>query len=112
MVADGYIESRLGTSAREVFREILSTANVGFDEETIKGLVEKRIHAEIELSGQVRLNEGAYDLLKALRGRVKLALATMNNKPVIDYLLEACGVSEFFDVVLSADEVINPKPDP
>ena len=111
-VADGFIESRLGTSAREIFREILGTAKVGFEEETIKELVEKRMQAEIEISGQVRLNEGAFDLLKALRGRVKLALATMNNKPVIDYLLEACGVSEFFDVVLSADEVIKPKPDP
>ena len=36
----------------------------------------------------------------------------MNNRPVVDYLLEACGVRGFFDVVLSADEVANPKPDP
>jgi HAD superfamily hydrolase (TIGR01509 family) len=111
-VADGFIESRLGTSAREIFGEILGTSKMSFDEEIIKDLVEKRMQAEMEMSGQVRLNAGALDLLRALRVRVKLALATMNNKPVIDYLLKACEVSLFFDVVLSADEVVKPKPDP
>jgi HAD superfamily hydrolase (TIGR01509 family) len=111
-VSEGFIESRTGTSAREIFSEVLRTSGVRFDEETVRNLVEKRIEAELEMRDQVRLNDGALDLLKSLNGNVKLALASMNNKPVISHVLTACGLGGFFDVVLSADEVFNPKPDP
>jgi beta-phosphoglucomutase len=36
----------------------------------------------------------------------------MNNQAVIDRMLKACVLSQFFDVVLSADAVLHPKPDP
>lgn len=111
-VSEGFIESRMGTSAREIFLEILRTSGMSFDEETLRNLVKKRVKTELEMSDQVTLNEGAFDLLASLKGKVKLALASMNNKPVIDRMLMACGLSEFFDVVLSADEVLNPKPNP
>jgi HAD superfamily hydrolase (TIGR01509 family) len=110
-VGEGFIESRTGTSAREIFLEILRTSQVKFDEETVRNLVEKRIEAELEMSDKARLKAGALELLESLKGKVKLALASMNNKPVIDRMLVACNVRDFFDVVLSADEVINPKPD-
>jgi HAD superfamily hydrolase (TIGR01509 family) len=111
-VAKGLIERRTGTSAREIFLEILRDSGVSFTEETVRRLVEKRIEAELEMSDQAKLKEGARDLLKSLKGKVKLALASMNNKPVIDRMLTACELRGFFDVVLSADEVREPKPNP
>lgn len=74
--------------------------------------VEKRVKAELELSSYVELSEGALDLLNSLKGKVRLALASMNNKEVIDIMSNVCGSTRFFDVVLSADEVSEPKPDP
>jgi beta-phosphoglucomutase len=111
-VAEGLIERRTGTSAKEIFLEILRDSGVNFTEKIVKSLVEKRIEAELEMSDQAKLKEGARDLLKSLKGKVKLALASMNNKPVIDRMLTACELRGFFDVVLSADEVRKPKPNP
>jgi HAD superfamily hydrolase (TIGR01509 family) len=111
-VSAGFIESRTGTSAREIFLEILQASGVRFDEDTLTNLVEKRAEAELEMSDQARLNAGVFSLLCSLKGKVKLALASMNNKLVIDRMLTACGLRGFFDVVLSADDVLNPKPDP
>ena len=111
-VSEGLIEKRTGTSAKEIFLEILQTSGVRFDEETVRNLVEKRIEAELEMSDQARLKEGARDLLRSLKGKVKLALASMNNKAVIDRLLAVCELKGFFDVVLSADDVLKPKPNP
>lgn len=111
-VGEGFIESRTGTSAKEIFLEILRTSHVKFDEETVRNLVNKRIESELKMSYQARLKAGAFDLLESLKGKVKLALASMNNKPVIDRMLKACKLRYFFDVTLSADEVLNPKPDP
>ena len=111
-ISEGLIEKRTGTSAKEIFLEILQTSGVRFDEETVRNLVEKRIEAELEMSDQARLKEGALDLLRSLKGKVKLALASMNNKAVIDRLLAVCELKGFFDVVLSADDVRKPKPNP
>jgi HAD superfamily hydrolase (TIGR01509 family) len=58
------------------------------------------------------LNAGAYEILNNLKGKVSLALASMNNKEVVRKHLETCQIASFFDVVLSADEVHEPKPNP
>ncbi|MBK5133868.1 HAD-IA family hydrolase [Candidatus Bathyarchaeota archaeon] len=60
----------------------------------------------------MKLTNGAFDILEALKGQVKLALASMNNKAVIKKHLKMCRLEKYFDVVLSSDEIIEPKPSP
>ena len=111
-ISDEFIERRIGIGAEETFREILRASGIRFDEPLIMSLVGKKIQAEIDLSSKVKLFEGAVELLEFLHGKVKLALASMNNRDVIDHMLNAMNVRRFFDVVLTVDEVHNPKPDP
>jgi HAD superfamily hydrolase (TIGR01509 family) len=111
-ISDGFIERRIGIGAEETFREILQASGIRFDEALITSLVGKKIHAEIDLSSKVKLLEGAIELLEFLHGKVKLALASMNNRDVIDHMLNAMNVRRFFGIVLTVDEVHNPKPDP
>ena len=111
-ISDEFIERRIGIGAEETFREILRASGIRFDEPLIMSLVEKKIQAEIDLSSKVKLFEGAVELLEFLHGKVKLALASMNNRDVIDHMLNAMNVRRFFGIVLTVDEVHNPKPDP
>jgi HAD superfamily hydrolase (TIGR01509 family) len=111
-VDEELIKSLMGKRAKEIFSEVLKKSDISFDEATLDGLVEKRVKAELELSSCVELKDGAMALLDALKPKVKLALASMNNKHVIDSMLNGCGLRRFFDVVISADEVAEPKPDP
>ena len=111
-ISDEFIERRIGIGSEETFREILRTSEMHFDEALIKSLVEKKIQAEIDLSSKVKLFEGAAEILESLHGNVKLALASMNNRDVIDYMLSALNVRKFFDAVLTVDEVQHAKPDP
>jgi HAD superfamily hydrolase (TIGR01509 family) len=111
-VGDGFIERRIGIGAEQTFKEILCASGIRFDEALITSLVEKKIQAEIDLSSKVKLFEGSLDLLESLHGKVKLGLASMNNHDVIDHMLNALNVRKFFGVVLTVDEVHNPKPDP
>lgn len=76
--------------------EIFRTSQVKFDEETVRNLFKKRIEAELEMSDQAGLKAGALELLESLKGKFKLALASMNNKPVINRMLKTCNVREFF----------------
>jgi HAD superfamily hydrolase (TIGR01509 family) len=107
-----FIEQRIGIGSAETFREILRVSGVDFDEALIRRLVGLKVRNEVELGGEVRLFGGAVELLRSLQGRVKLGLASMSDRVVIDLLLGLMGVRGFFRVVVTADEVVEPKPSP
>jgi len=107
-----YIERRIGIGASETFREILAAANRRVDEKVVKQLVERKSRVQIELASEVALFGGARELLKALHGKVKLGLASMNNRSVIMHLLQNNDLADCFDKVLTFEAVSFSKPDP
>jgi HAD superfamily hydrolase (TIGR01509 family) len=107
-----YIERRIGIGASETFREILQAANRRVDEKIVKQLVERKSKVQIELATEVALFEGARELLEVLRGRVKVGLASMNNRSVIMHLLQINGITDYFDAILTVEAVSHSKPDP
>ena len=111
-VPSEYIERRIGIGAAETFREILWSSKAQFDEKLIQRLVERKSEVEIELTGQVELFEGARELLEALHGKVKVGLASMNNRSVILHMLKANDLEKYFQVVLTAESIAHSKPDP
>ena len=111
-VSAEFIERRIGTGAAQTFRDILQTAGKLFDDELIKRLLEKKIQAEMSMSRKVKLFPGALTLLETLQGKTRIALASMNNRPVIEDLLNALNIHDCFEVTLTVEEVSKFKPDP
>lgn len=111
-VSAEFIERRIGTGAAQTFREILQNAGKPADDVLIKQLLKRKIEAEISMSGNVKLFPGARELLQTLQGRVRLALASMNNRAVIEDLLDKLGILDCFEAVLTVEEVTKFKPDP
>ena len=111
-INDAFIERLIGIGSAETFREILQSTKVPFDETLIKSLVEKKIQNEIQMSNKVALFDGSLNLLETLHGRIKLGLASMNDHEVINHLLKMTDTARFFTVVVTADDIINPKPHP
>jgi len=111
-ISDEFIERRIGIGSAETFREILRHSKVRFDEILILSLVKRKVEAEIEMAHDVRLLEGTLDLLNSLRDRVKLGLASMNNREVINHLLRIMNIHRFFDAILTAEDIVHSKPDP
>ena len=53
------------------------------------------------------------EVLKALKeAGYQLGVVTNKGLPLTIYSLEICGISDFFDVIISADDVPDPKPNP
>jgi len=111
-ISDEFIERLIGIGAAETFREILRSSQTNFDESFIRSLVEKKIQNEIELSNEVKLFAGSLELLETLKGKVKLGLASMNNREVINHMLKLTNTQKFFDATITVDDIVNPKPDP
>ncbi|MEM2108853.1 MAG: HAD family phosphatase [Candidatus Bathyarchaeia archaeon] len=111
-ISGDFVEKRIGIGAAETFREIMRFYKRPFDEALIRSLVAKKIRNEIDLSADVHLFDGALEVLEQLRGRVKLGLASMNDREVIEHLLKTTNTQHFFDAVFTAADVARSKPDP
>ncbi len=111
-VADEFIERRIGVGAAWTFKEILEAQGMPVEEEVIRHLVAVKVRVALEKVDEVTLFQGARELLKSLSGKVRMGLASMNNRQVIDRLLKVLNVDEFFNVVITVDEVSKSKPDP
>jgi HAD superfamily hydrolase (TIGR01509 family) len=65
-----------------------------------------------ELQSQVDARPGAVELVKRLRGRVPLALASNSPRFLVDAALKSSGFGDAFDAVVSSDDVAHHKPAP
>jgi len=111
-ISDEFIERRIGIGSAETFREILRHQKVKTDQALIVHLVGKKVAAELEMDNEIRLFDGATELLESLRGRVKLGLASMNNRDVIEQALQSRGIRKLFNTVITAEDISRPKPNP
>jgi beta-phosphoglucomutase len=111
-VTDESIERLIGIGSRNTFGEVLKAENVPFDEKRIDELVTRKIEVAVGLTHKVKLFNGATELLESLNGQVKIALASMNDRRIVEKMLEVIPVKQYFEVIITADEVDKPKPDP
>jgi beta-phosphoglucomutase-like phosphatase (HAD superfamily) len=112
VVSNEFIERRIGIGSRNLIIDALKTSNVSFSDKLLNTLLNGKIEAEIELTPMVELFDGAIELLNTVCGKMKTALASMNNRTIIDRLLDQKGIRKYFDVVLVAEDVTKAKPDP
>src|SRR3990172_11727360 len=110
-VSVSYIERRIGIGASDTFREILAAANRRVDEKVVKQLVERKSKVQLQLSDEVALFKGARKLFEYLQGKLKVGLASMNNRAVIMHLLQNNSIAECFDTNLTIEAVSHSKPD-
>jgi len=111
-VSDQFIFRLLGIGTKNTMKQALQECSIQFDDELLESLVEEKVKIQTELTGLVELFLGATELLRALQGKVKTALATMSGRKVIDKLLAEKSLQKFFDKVVTADDISKPKPDP
>jgi len=112
VVSDEFIERRMGIGTKKTIEEAFRECNMRFDDEMLENLAREKIKIQVSLTEIVDLFEGAAELLEELQGRAKIALATMSGRKVVDKILPEKRITTYFDVVVSADEIVNPKPDP
>lgn len=68
--------------------------------------------ARDEVAAGATARPGAIELVAELRGRVALGLASNSPRAIVSLALAGAGLTDAFDVVLSGDDVADPKPAP
>jgi beta-phosphoglucomutase len=106
--------SAIGAPAREAIPYFLEVVGMrGATGEDVAAIhVEKQLVFKRFLTENTPMPLAAAALLKAARGRKKLALVSSGNKEGVMALLAAMRWSAFFDAIITGDDVSRGKPDP
>ncbi|AHX21656.1 MULTISPECIES: HAD family hydrolase [Bacillus cereus group] len=101
------IKVMFGPSETEIIRQNLTN---GEQEQAIELYYSKYLEKHSQL---VKQNQKIYDLLRFLRDKeFKLGIVTGKAQRSLDISLERLKMKEFFDVIITGDDVHKPKPDP
>lgn len=111
-VTDEFILRLMGIGTKKTIIEAFKKCKKRLDVSTLEKLAEEKVTIQAELTNDVRFIDGAIELLELLHGKTKIALATMSSRRVVDKILSEKKIKTYFDVVVTADEVNKPKPNP
>jgi HAD superfamily hydrolase (TIGR01509 family) len=112
LVSDEFIERMMGVGTKKTIIAAYKKCNMRLDVSTLNKLATEKIRIHAGLADIINIFEGVTELLEELQPKVKIALATMSNREVVDKLLPAKKLVGYFEVVVTADDVTKPKPDP
>ncbi|MCA1589647.1 MAG: HAD family phosphatase [Acidobacteria bacterium] len=64
------------------------------------------------IASEVPLFPGVENFIRKAANEFELGVVSMSNIADIEYILERTGLTDFFSIIISAEEVVKPKPDP
>lgn len=108
-----YMELYIGFDDRDAFREAFRVHGRALSEDDLKELIRGKAAAFLDIvSGGVAAYPGVVELIRSLSGTLPLALCSGALKSDIEPILKQLGLTDAFDVKVTADEVAASKPDP
>jgi beta-phosphoglucomutase len=111
-IMDVYL--REGMTSQMMAREIIRAKGKALSDEEMKKAVDEktRIFSELVLK-QAQAYDCVRETLRMLRNNgIKLALVTGSKRESVSSVLKKVGLEGAFDVIVSADDITNGKPDP
>lgn len=110
---EDYFENYLAYDDKTLFKELLKDRNYEHNEAQISELMNRKSeHFENVLKGNILVLEGVPEFISEVSGKYPLAIGSGAIRSEIIDILESGGLREHFEIIVSADEVINCKPDP
>ena len=111
---DEYIETYIGFDDRDAFRHAFSSAGTVILQDELRSLIDKKaaIFQEV-IRSDVSAYPGVLDLISHLHAHgIPLAICSGALRADIDPILTMLGIANYFDVIVTADDVAASKPDP
>ncbi|MCH7712872.1 MAG: HAD family hydrolase [Chloroflexi bacterium] len=108
------LRKQFGGGARKLLSYFL-VRDLGLEQSgrVIDDAIRLRNDLQLEFTDKVALLPQVKQLLGSLKDSgYRLALATMSSRNIVDQISSYHGIDRYFDAVMTADDVINVKPDP
>lgn len=101
----------MGANSRAWARTMRTRLGLDLDERAIQDAIVHGVVARYRHEGPPMI-EGAVEAVRRIAADRPVAIASSAHREVIDAALEATGLGDVFDVVVSSDEVAHGKPAP
>ena len=105
---DFFYESA-GIPTIRVFEMLMKKLNLPFDGRELGLLKDEKY---LELVDEIKPLKEVFEIVLAYRDKLPMALGTGATREVAQRNLAAAGVADMFEFVVTADDVVNPKPFP
>lgn len=103
----------LGMDDRAFVRAAFVRAERELADEVLGRVIEAKTAAHRKLlEGELPLFPGVVTLIKALKRNHSIGLVSMARRTEIDHILERAALMNYFDTIVSAEDVTANKPDP
>jgi len=108
-----YNDNYLAYDDKTFFKELLKDRNILNDEATVSNYISRKSeHFNNILKGNILILDGVSDFISRLSSKFPLSIGSGALRSEIVEILEYAGLRKYFDIIVSADDVENCKPDP
>lgn len=108
-----YMDRYIGFDDRDAFREAFRVHGRALSDPELRELIQGKAAAFLKIvSGGVAPYPGVVELIRSISGNLPLALCSGALRSDIEPILAQLGLTDAFDVKVTADEVAASKPDP
>jgi len=110
--APGQIRGLFGMGNDDIFKEILTDPTLS--DETIRCYADEKEEIYRKLfASTITPVPGLVDLLKGLKEKgIKIAVGSSGMRANVEFVLDKCGISQYFDAIADGDMITRAKPDP
>jgi len=98
-----------GVHSEEIARILNKQCGYNFDPQTAAAAKEARFAQKIP---HIKPVEPVIAIVKEYRGRLPMAVGSGSELPMVNRILESIGMTDFFDAIVTAEQVPNGKPAP
>ncbi|HEY8401244.1 MAG TPA: HAD-IA family hydrolase [Cytophagaceae bacterium] len=104
-----YFYAKAGIPTIKVFKMLIEELNLDLDGEKLGHLKEEKY---LELIHEVKPLGPVYEVAKTYYGKLPMALGTGGTKEIAHKTLAAAGIEGMFDIIITCEDVLHPKPAP
>lgn len=113
LTEEEYAKDYLAYDDKTFFKELFKDRNIDHDETKLTEFIDRKsLHFNNILRGNILIIEGVPDFISMLGGKYPLSIGSGAFRSEIVEILKYAGLSQYFDIIVSADDVTNCKPDP
>lgn len=113
LTEEEYYSNYLAYDDKTLFKTVLKDKEITHDETVIRELMERKSgHYESIIKDNIEILPGVKDFIGKLSGKYRLAIGSGALRQEIADILEFAGIEDYFEVIVSAEDVENCKPAP
>ena len=108
-ISEDFFDQVIGISSENIIKKINLLQGIELD---IAAVISAKNNAYLSFVQQIKLFQPVFRIVQQYHGKLPIALGTSEYRDIASVNIKATGLDRFFDIIVTADDVPHPKPEP